>query len=84
MGSLYTQNLRCAEPAWGLPGKKSAASYVVRFLVKGTPESLGYLLYLRIVGKSEPLNTKNKDKSLDLFKLITAASSSLLKVCFQM
>lgn len=38
-----------------LPEKKNAASDAVSFLVKGTPERLGYLVYLIIVGKSELL-----------------------------
>lgn len=66
------------------PGKKNTASYAVSFLVKGTPKSSEYSGYLRIVGKNEVLNTKNKEKPLNLLKLITAAGSSSLKVSFKM
>ena len=55
----------------------------VNLLVKGTQESSEYLGYLRIVGKSELLDTKNKEKPLNLLELIPAAGSSSLKVSFK-
>ena len=63
-----------------VPEKKNAASRAVGFLVKGTPGSSEDSGYLRIVGNSELLNTKNKEKPSPALKLITAAGNSVLKV----
>ena len=53
-----------------LPEKKNAASHAVGFLVKGTPRSSEDSGYLRIVGNSELLNTKNKEKPSTALKLM--------------
>lgn len=53
-----------------LPGKGMLLLNAVIFLVKATPKSSAYSGYVRIIGKNELLNTKNKEKPLNLLKLI--------------
>lgn len=70
--------------AGNITREKECSSLCCEFPCKGNIEGSEYLGYLRIVGKSELLNTKNKEKPLNLLKLITAAGSSSLKVSFKM